>query len=91
MTDNNTSPNNISRCGLFPSTGGWVWYNFWWGKGTYINTCEVPQISTNRWYYESWLGTGNQDSSVSYSGYSNDNELYDPIVATQDIKNLIHK
>lgn len=20
----------VTRCGTFPSPGGWMWYNFWW-------------------------------------------------------------
>lgn len=61
----------INKIGLFPSEnsgsniepwGGWVWYNFWWARGSYITRCPKPEISENRYYYESWLGLANNVS-----------------------------
>lgn len=48
----------INKVGLFPSEEGWIWYNFWYAKGTYLASLNAPEITDHRWYYESWLGRG---------------------------------
>ena len=59
---------HINKIGLFPSSGGWIWYNFWFSKGSYISTCNKPIITNDRYYYESWIG---RDGSNTY------NDCYD--------------
>lgn len=49
------SDNNINKIGLTASVEGWLWFNFWWARGSYLSECEEPIISTNRYYYEDWL------------------------------------
>lgn len=45
-----------------------AWFNFWWASGKYLITCEDPKISReNRYYYESWLTTGNVENSKIYN------------------------
>ncbi|WP_367866892.1 hypothetical protein [Pedobacter sp. WC2423] len=68
--------NSINKIGLFPaledmeskwlagSRGGWIWYNFWYARASYILTCEVPEIKTHRWYFEDWLGGPQNELSV---------------------------
>jgi hypothetical protein len=70
---------HITRIGLFPAHAGWVWINIFWVKGTYLIQCEEPIITSNRHYYEGWLGTNkNKELTESYSIYSNDKTLYNP-------------
>ena len=66
---------NIHKIGLFPaledldsklhagSKGGWMWFNFWYARGSYIATCEKPEVKSFRWYFEDWLG-GVQNSET---------------------------
>jgi len=59
---------NIEKAGLFPSTDGFVWFNFWWARGDYISKLDKPIINTDRYYYESWLKTPNyKECNDSYS------------------------
>jgi len=59
----------VNKMGLFPAAfdpnvvksyntkGGWMWYNFWYARGSYLaKSCEDPKITFKRWYYEVWLG-----------------------------------
>lgn len=55
---------NINKIGLFPAhqiTGkgdefrGWIWFNFWWARSSYIRHLEEPIITSDRYYYEWWL------------------------------------
>jgi hypothetical protein len=48
--------NNINKVSLACSSKGWGWYNFFWVKGSYLKNCIEPIKTTNRYYYESWLG-----------------------------------
>lgn len=52
----NNNP-KINKIGFFPSTGGWIWFNFFWVRGTYLASCLEPIVSPRRHYYEDWLGT----------------------------------
>lgn len=68
--------NEINRVGLFPSIGEWIWFNFFYARGTYLNTCEPPIKDPNRYYYESWLASGNQDIGSCYGTYSGNYKKY---------------
>ena len=35
---------------------GWIWYNFWYARGSYIKYVERPIKTYRRHYYEDWLG-----------------------------------
>jgi len=35
---------------------GWIWYNFWFARGSYISCLEKPLKTERRHYYEDWLG-----------------------------------
>jgi len=35
---------------------GWIWYNFWYARGSYLNRVERPLQIKRRHYYEDWLG-----------------------------------
>lgn len=47
---------NIDKIGYFSGGNGWIWYNFWYARGSYINTVEKPIKTNRRHYYEDWLG-----------------------------------
>ena len=54
----------IDKIGFCNSNLGWVWYNFWYARGSYINNVETPIKTERRHYYEDWLGRqlyNNQD------------------------------
>jgi hypothetical protein len=64
--------------GLFPSKSNkkkFVWFNFFWSRGSYLTTCEDPKITSDRYYYEKWLETGND--GVIYNLYENNFRKYD--------------
>lgn len=46
----------IDKIGINCAKGGWVWGNFWYVRGSYINSLEKPIKTERRWYYEDWLG-----------------------------------
>lgn len=62
---------DINKIGCYPANNegyGCVWFNFYWVRGSYIQTCKVPEISNDRYYYENWLGAaGNRSINDSYS------------------------
>mmetsp|Transcript_24934 Transcript_24934/g.59224 ORF Transcript_24934/g.59224 Transcript_24934/m.59224 type:complete len:315 (-) Transcript_24934:1620-2564(-) len=37
------------------SKGGFVWYNFFYARGSYVRTVEEPITTQRRHYYEDWL------------------------------------
>jgi len=45
----------IDKIGYSVSKWGWIWYNFWYARLSYINKVEKPIITTRRHYYEDWL------------------------------------
>jgi len=79
---------NINKIGFIPSQDGWIWFNFFWTRGTYLITCENPIITDNRYYYESWLNSGDKNNGISYSIYSHDYRTYSAHEAIDIITNL---
>jgi len=67
---------NINKIGFIPAKEGWIWFNFFWTRGTYLITCENPIITNNRYYYESWLNSGDKNNGISYSTYSHSYTKY---------------
>jgi hypothetical protein len=53
-----------NKMGLFSSERGWIWYNFWYAKGSYLASCKAPEISDFRYYYEAWLGEAAPDQQI---------------------------
>jgi hypothetical protein len=64
----------IDKIGPRSGGNGWIWYNFWYARGSYIKELEKPVLTQRRHYYESWLGTtlfvqgdySNEERPVSY-------------------------
>jgi hypothetical protein len=69
---------NIKKIGTLPADKGWIWFNFFYVRGSYLKNCEKPIINENRYYYETYLGTENKDNHIndSYSLYANGIEHY---------------
>ena len=44
----------ISKVGMFPAPG-YMWYNFFYVRGTYLLNSNPPKISSRRFYYEEYL------------------------------------
>ena len=57
------SNDTITRVGTYPAPGGWVWFNFWWARTSYIQSITEPIRTTRRHYYEDYLGRLNDDST----------------------------
>jgi len=46
---------DIDKVGYSSGGIGWIWYNFWYARGIYINRLEKPIKTERRHYYEDWL------------------------------------
>ena len=45
----------IDKIGSSASTGGWIWWNYWWARASYLAQVEKPVKTERRHYYEDWL------------------------------------
>lgn len=49
----------INKAGYAASPKGYLWYNFWWARASYIRNLVPPHIFNqtydDRYYYEGWL------------------------------------
>ena len=78
---------NIMKIGLFPSDKlNFYWFNFYYARGEYLITCEKPILTTNRYYYETWSGTGNNNMGLEYNLYENNYIKY----SQQEVISKIH-
>jgi hypothetical protein len=46
---------SIHKIGYSTGGIGWMWYNFWYARGSYINQVEKPIKTKRRHYYEDWV------------------------------------
>lgn len=53
----------VDKIGYAYSSVGFIWYNFWWVRGSYCRTVERPIITNRRHYYEDWICRRVRDSS----------------------------
>jgi hypothetical protein len=72
----------LMKIGLFPSRhhlpNDFIWMNFFYARGSYLATCDKPIIKSNRFYYETWSGTGfPRDEDTVYSLHSNNFQKYE--------------
>lgn len=82
---------NISKIGLFPSSlhnQNFVWLNFFWARGSYLNTCQNPIVTDDRFYYERWSGSG-EKTSLIYNLHENNYKHYQ-LNEVGDILNLLN-
>jgi hypothetical protein len=47
---------SLNKAGFAAAPAGWVWYNFWWARASYIRRLVRPILTKRRHYYEDWLG-----------------------------------
>lgn len=47
---------SVEKLGINSGGNGWVWFNFWWTRASYVRYLEEPAITDQRYYYEHWLG-----------------------------------
>ena len=63
----------IQKAGCYPDKEGWMWYNFWWARGSHLISCnpiEIPinMVEKDRFICEYWLGkNGSNTWTDSYS------------------------
>lgn len=67
----------------------YCWFNFFFVKGSYINTCEEPIISEDRFYYEKWLGTGNKNAKTFSLESNSDSVIYNSDAAWMSLQKKI--
>ena len=48
--------NSIEKLGILSGGNGWLWFNFWIAKASYISELEKPIKRNRACYYEDWLG-----------------------------------
>lgn len=52
--------NSIDVACAIPHTEGFAYYNFFWVNSEYVrNFCKKPEISNNRFLWETWIGSKN--------------------------------
>jgi hypothetical protein len=66
------SDSRVMKAGYVASTSGWIWFNFWWVRASYLQTVVKPIITPRRHYYEDWLARINlhpgQSQPIDESG-----------------------
>jgi len=45
----------VTRCGTFPSSGGWMWNNFWWAFSSAMNDCNAAIQTIIKIYGIIWI------------------------------------
>lgn len=53
----------IDKLGYGVGGTGWLWYNFWIARSSWIQSLPEPQIETNRHNYEAWIGKSPRSST----------------------------
>ncbi len=83
---------NITKAGSFPCKNGWLWFNFFYIKGTSLINCNIPKITDDRYYYESYIGYECPKNNNIFSFYTNKiNTFNEPIEAINKLHNEIYK
>lgn len=54
------------KVGISHGGNGWVWFNFWWVRASYVAQLEEPVKTERRHYYEDWLGRYKQSAAGDY-------------------------
>ena len=75
----------IDKIGYSCSNSGFMWYNFWYARGSYINFVEKPIKTERRHYYEDWLSRFTQGNN---SGYINTPNNCYSLVEEKNVDNI---
>ncbi|QNX09250.1 hypothetical protein IC784_03035 [Acinetobacter seifertii] len=95
---------HINKIGILPGEGsgfgdeqqqyrnlkGWIWFNFWWARKSYIATLSEPIETSDRYYYEYWLGLqdANCNQNDTYSMYAHQVRFFKSEVAENILMEL---
>lgn len=84
----------INKVGASFNICGSPWFNFWWVRGSYLKDVEMPQLTSNRFYYEYWLANEMKIRSSNliecYDMINNTNKLsHDPYQASYKLDSII--
>jgi len=69
----------LEVAGAMPHSDGFCYFNFFWARSSYVrNYCERPEISTNRYIWEVWIGNefSRKRKVVTYSSFIGYDQLY---------------
>lgn len=58
---------SADKVGISHGGNGWIWFNFWWARASYIAHLEEPQQTERRHYYEDWLGRYSESAKGDYA------------------------
>jgi hypothetical protein len=47
---------NLNKAGYACAAPGWMWFNFFWVRASYLHNVVEPIKTNRRHYYEDWLG-----------------------------------
>lgn len=54
----------INKIGYGASESGFIWFNFWWARASYLKNCVEPVKTNDRFYYERWLALNTNGSNI---------------------------
>lgn len=54
----------IDKIGSTYSPLGWIWWNYWWSRASYLARVETPIKTPRRHYYEDWLSRCLYDPNI---------------------------
>ncbi len=60
---------SAEKLGINCGGNGWLWFNFWWVRASYVAHLEEPVKTDRRHYYEDWIAR--DISNGSAGGYPN--------------------
>ncbi len=88
---------DIHKIGLFPGSAedkrGWIWFNFWWVRSSFVRTLAKPEDTRERYYYEKWLAASDEDGIKNhcYCILSDSDVLFAPQEALNIVRLLVWK
>ncbi|AYV81066.1 MAG: hypothetical protein Harvfovirus15_10 [Harvfovirus sp.] len=83
---------NVNKIGVGASARGYIWFNFWWVRASFVKNCEKPKVSNhNRYYFETWLGTHREQKTAADCFSLVSNRTNDFYTTTQMIKIMEQK
>jgi len=68
--------NNINKVTLACSSAGFGWFNFYWVKASHLLNVKPPIITSDRYYYESWVGHNGSNTYKDCYNIINPNQYY---------------
>jgi len=77
----------IQKAGMFPSSAGFIWFNFFWVRSSYLKSHHPPRPSSIRYDFEGWLGK--EDHALCWSYFSKSTSYFSPVEAEDTMKELV--